>query len=253
MTNRDFFTINQFTPIEIENAVKNGFDLDAEFVPSIVKVVDIPAEKLRSLTLINNLSFKKLIIKCNSKQEMRTLLDDHFYLFKGDKMNFITKLEEIRKVFYLDQNVNSNSGFTPTVFVEFLQWIEEKKAALNNSPAIENNQNKEQLPDTPLKQLFKDGTKYDEVILLMIKQGLINQTSEGLQWHGYRPGAKYEPIAFFDVLSAKGLLMGKTDGYVVSILSGTFLGYKCSDRTARKTVEIYNARLKYDALLTAIK
>ncbi|SDS82410.1 hypothetical protein SAMN05216490_1888 [Mucilaginibacter mallensis] len=108
--------------------------------------------------------------------------------------------------------------------------------------------------DSSLKSLFKEASKYNAVINLMVSGGKILKTSDGLQWHGFKRNAKYEAVAFLEVLAAKGLLTKKVDNgkYQIEILSGTFSGYDCDERTARKRDEIFLSKDKYFDLLNSI-
>lgn len=91
------------------------------------------------------------------------------------------------------------------------------------------------IPKTPLKSLFKDPAKYDEVIQLMKSNLLITINFNGLKWNGIQSNRKYEVVAFCDELYSKGLLNNSVDdfGVMLPILKGTFIDFSLSDKTFR--------------------
>lgn len=133
-----------------------------------------------------------------------------------------------------------------------IEHQKKRKAKLENSG---NNKNiAPQFIETPLKKLFNDAAKYDVIMQLMINEGAIIKTSNGLKWHGYKGNAKYEAIGFVEALSANGLLNKKASDYsTVDILSNTFLNFTYCDKTARNKKINTVARPKYEALLNSIK
>lgn len=89
------------------------------------------------------------------------------------------------------------------------------------------------IPETPLKGLFKDVNVYDKIIKLMRDKGLIINTQEVLIWKGFKANRKIDIVAFCEVLFNKNLLKNRIDNYefMHPILNETFLDFKISKKS----------------------
>jgi len=149
-----------------------------------------------------------------------------FFAFKADLLMLLSEYAK-------PDNLLTKDG---TVATADLAKLNPNVIDINNSPNF---------IDTPLKGIFKDGNRYNEIIQLLIDNGLIISNQNVLIWKGFRPNRKIDLIAFCEVLFNKSLLTDRVDNYrkMTPILNETFPGFTISKKSFGKSdsVNIHGA------------
>jgi hypothetical protein len=122
----------------------------------------------------------------------------------------IDELGELLYKLRLENTLNKNWGLEKIIdFLPHLIEHQKEREQLDKNQNVTTNDNSltiDHLPDTPLKDLFKDVCIYNKVIKLMIDKKLIINNQEILIWKGFKANRKIDVVAFLEVLYSKNIL-----------------------------------------------
>lgn len=217
----------------------DALDLDAKFREEIKRnIADIP----------NNDQLKRYLEYIND--QIAVLSEWFKFSFRVDEvdgnLDRVPRQLRNRAIYRLLADIL----YMAQILVKVSDFINKRRAYYHTddkSFSIEKNL----VVSNPLKDLFKNPSEFDDLMIYMNEQKLVKILKDGaFEWRGYTGNTKYEIAAFFDALYSAQYLKIKdrpTNRRLASLLNDTFPGLAITDKTVgnKKSLNI----IDYDTLL----